>query len=114
MFGTWAGSLAILGDEIGVHGSRNNHAWLVFIITTLLVGLGTYTFRRRADVFPLTLIAGSLIVFGTCAIAKKGDYEPDNMGLFFVLALWLIVSSTLAGRGLARLVRAWRNEQSST
>jgi hypothetical protein len=32
------------------------------------------------------------------------------MGVFFVLALWLIASSTVSGRLLMKLVRTWQPE----
>jgi hypothetical protein len=62
--------------------------------------------RRRDDVFPLALIAASLIALVAVAIGEHGDF--DELGFFFVLALWFIVSSTLSGHLLMRAVRAWR------
>ena len=57
------------------------------------------------DVFPLALLEASLIVLGTAALVEYLDW--DDVGMLFVIAAWLILSSTVAGHYLMRLVRAW-------
>jgi hypothetical protein len=71
-------------------------------------GIAAYALRRRTDVFPLALIAGSLIVLTTSALGDA--MGASDMGVFFVLALWLIASSTVSGRLLMKLVRTWQSE----
>jgi uncharacterized membrane protein len=104
-FGTWAGIIAIL--EPNFEAGNAGHRALALIV---LVGIGSfvvfYTLRRRRDVFPLALVAGSFIVLTTCALARL--MESSDLGAFFVVSLWLIASSTAGGRILMQLVRAWR------
>lgn len=102
--GTWAGVLVVVGT--GYAGGA------VGLIIPLLVfaGVGAYALHRRRDVFPLAAIDGALIVLSTTWIARVSDF--DAVGVFFVLAAWLIVVSTLSGRTLVRLVRRWGGEES--
>ena len=106
LFGTWAGFLAIVwGADLG---SDALNALTLIVLLGLLTAVAAYTLRQRRDVFPLALIGGSLIVLSTTALAKYLDFE--DVGVFFVLALWLIASSTLTGHVLLKFVRAWRAE----
>lgn len=99
-FATWAGCLASVGrEEDGV-----NVVWVVVI----LAAVGLYTARRRLDVFPLALISASVIAMGTTFIAHVSSEGRDNfIGIAFLLAFWLIFSSTVSGRILMHLVRKW-------
>jgi hypothetical protein len=74
----------------------------------LLAAIAAYTLRQRRDVFPLALVAGCLIVLSTTALGRFLDF--DEIGIFFLLSLWLIASSTVSGHLLMRVVRAWRAE----
>jgi uncharacterized membrane protein len=81
----------------------------------LLVGLGleagvvAQALRMRRDVFPLALTASSLIVISTTALVVHTTFGELNS--LFLLALWLVVSSTVSGRILMPFVRAWRHEE---
>jgi uncharacterized membrane protein len=103
-FATWSGFVAVLGHAYSdvVDGSS------LLFVTAILVGVTFYAARRRSDVFPLALAAASAIALVTFAIGRFSDL--GSIGSAFVLALWLIVSSTLAGRVLMHLLRAWRAE----
>jgi hypothetical protein len=68
-----------------------------------------HAMRMRDDVFPVALTAASLIVLSTSALGANSDFGA--LGMAFVLALWLIVSSTVSGRVLMALVRTWRHEE---
>lgn len=105
-FATWAGMLAIFDSERSTHHAQSMLALLVIVLA--FAGLAIYTLRNRTDVFPLAAIAGSSIVLTTCGLAKLLD--ADETSLFFVLALWLIASSTVSGRMLMKVVRAWQLE----
>jgi hypothetical protein len=106
-FATWAGSLAILGDGYLAGGFTGADALTLVWLAMMLIGVGVYTLRRRVDVFPLALIAACVILLGMLAIARHGSF--DDLGNFFLLALWLVVSSTVLGRVLMKLVRSWRD-----
>jgi uncharacterized membrane protein len=103
LFGTWAGITAIFGSE---PGSDSVDALTLLILLAVLAAIAVLTLRQRRDVFPLALIAGSLIVLTTTALGRFLDF--DEIGVFFVLSLWLIASSTAGGHLLMRVVRAWR------
>jgi hypothetical protein len=105
-FGTWAGAFAIIGSGLDVNTSGD--ALTLIMVLGLLAAIAVFTLRQRRDVFPLALIAASLIVLSTTALGRFLDF--DEIGLFFLLSLWLIASSTVSGRLLMRVVRAWRPE----
>jgi len=100
VFLTWTGVDAVTGLSSDLDG-------LALLLTLgLETAVGVYVQRRRDDVFPLALIAGSLIVISTCALGSWADLKET--GMFFVLALWLVASSTISGRMLMSRVRQWR------
>ncbi|HKZ73865.1 MAG TPA: DUF4401 domain-containing protein [Steroidobacteraceae bacterium] len=98
---TWAGAFAIVGDD-------SADPVVLLVVIAVLGGVGIHAYRRHADVFPLALVAGSVIILGAVAIARRAGLGSSGSGILFVLALWLIASSTLAGRLLMGLVRSWR------
>jgi uncharacterized membrane protein len=102
-FGTWAGMLVVLRDA---------SSGFVGLIAPLLVFVlvGWHTLRRRIDVFPLALIEASLILLSTTWIAQAIDWDEEIV--FFALAAWLIVTSTVSGHWLMKLVRAWEPSES--
>ena len=107
-FGTWAGTVAIFQpDYVSAERSAGGALALLVLLAVFFI-VAVYTLRKRSDVFPLTLIAGSLIVLTTSGLGKHLDF--DDTGIFFVLALWLIASSTVSGRLLMKVVHAWRDE----
>jgi uncharacterized membrane protein len=106
-FMTWAAVLAVVRSSMSP-----DEAVGLLLVLVLEAGLVSYAMRLRKDVFPLALTAASFIVLSTCALGAHSDVE--DIGMLFVLALWLIVSSTISGRVLMSLVRAWRYEEDAT
>lgn len=104
-FATAAGVVEIVVADFPV-SERASSAVSVVLVLAALGGLAGHAFRRRDDVFPLALVAASLIVLTTMLIAVHSGFE--DLGLFFVLSLWLIASSTLSGHWLMKAVGAWR------
>src|SRR5690606_10653892 len=102
-FGTWAGVVALFDFGSGAGGAGEALAWLGLL--AVLGGVAAYTLFRRVDAFPLAVVAGSLIVLSSAAIVRYGRF--DDIGAFFILAFLLIVSSTISGHFLMRVVRAW-------
>jgi uncharacterized membrane protein len=105
-FGTWAGGFAMFADEPGGQAGRDIDVVSLVLIAIALAAVASYTLRQRSDVFPLTAIAASVIVLGTCAIVRAND--SGGVGMLFVMALWLVIASTVAGRVLIGRVREWR------
>lgn len=102
-YGTWAGTRAIFGEN----GGQTDALALAFVLFAY-AGVAAYAVHKRADVFPLAAIAGSLILLTTFGLAESLDFDSD--AVFFVLSIWLIASSTVSGRLLMKLVRAWGEE----
>ncbi len=103
-FTTWAGCLALDG--------RHEDQWVVVAVAVILAGVSFYAARRRVDVFPLALVAASIIALVTAFIAEIHWHgRSASIGLPLVLALWLIISSTASGRVLMHLLRRWRADR---
>jgi uncharacterized membrane protein len=106
LFATWGGVIAITG-----FGPYPQHidGWSVLWVLATLIALGVYTWRRRTDVFPLALVAASVIVLVASAImnnASTGETGFEAMAL--MIAAWLIISSSVAARVILILMRSWR------
>jgi len=97
--GTWSGMMVVIGGT-----DRGGPLGLVAPLA-VFVAVGLYTLRRREDVFPLAAIEGSLIILSTSWVAKVTDF--GEVGSVFLIAAWLILTSTVCGQYLMRLVRAW-------
>lgn len=98
------GTAAALDAVLDRH-STGSSALMLYAMLSL--GIAVATWRRRRDVYPLTLIAASWIAISTVALARAMRF--DDIGAFFAIALWLIVSSTAASLALMRWHRAWRH-----
>jgi hypothetical protein len=109
LFGTVACIAAI--THTGIFSSHSAEmtrqdlaAIALFAVAAVLVGIATL--QRRIDVFPMALIAASFIAISTAWIIASIRFK--DLGAFFVIATWLIVTSTAAGFLLMRWVREWR------
>jgi hypothetical protein len=67
-----------------------------------------YAVRRRTDVYPLAVVMGAFIIISLVWLAQLNGF--DDEGMLLMLALWLIGTSTAAGRVLTVLNRRWRAE----
>jgi uncharacterized membrane protein len=107
-YGTWAGMIVVLGIRPRFGGEGESA--IALIVTLVAFGvIAAHTLRRRADVYPLALIAGSLIVLSSAAIARFS--ELGDIGVMFTLAAWLVASSSVSGHYLMKVVRAWHAEE---
>jgi uncharacterized membrane protein len=103
-FATWAATHSVIESSFGADAF-----FAVSVILVLEAVVAVYAMSRRDDVFPLALIAGSLITISTCAFAANSGIE--EVSLFFLIALWLVATSTISGRLLMSFVRAWYVEE---
>jgi hypothetical protein len=106
-FGTAAGIVVIARADYDLQYAPSSAVSLALALA-MLGGIAAHTLRRRHDVFPLALIAASLIALTSFGLAEHLDL--DEMPLFFVLSAWLILSSTASGRWLTKTVHAWHSE----
>lgn len=112
VFGTWAGTLAMAVSSGALAPMSVGTAVACVVVLLLLAAVGVHTFRRRDDVFPLAAIAGSVIWLGAAFCASH--LGMSELQLAFIIAVWLVVSSTIAGRLLMTLVRDWRTQGERT
>jgi len=79
----------------------------VFAGTSVAIMLGAL--RSKKDVFPIALIAGSWIAISSALLIDR--MRLNDLGGLFVVAMWLIVTSTIAGWILMKCVRAWNVDE---
>ncbi len=79
---------------------------VVGLYTMTSMGIAVATLTHQRDVFPLTVLAGCWIALSTVWLAYSIRF--NDMGSFFMIALWLIISSTAAGKLLMHLMHQWR------
>jgi len=106
-YGT-AATLPVAGGFVAGDAAANasQDAIVVLIYAAMSVAITIATWRRRQDVFPLTLLAGSWIAISTAWLAHS--MRLNDLGELFMIALWLIGSSTVAGMALMHWWRQWR------
>lgn len=96
---------------------RNSDARMQSIFVLLMFGvicalIARKTLEHKQDVFTMALIAASAIVVSTTALAERISFS--HIGSFFMVALWLIVTSTGTSMLLMHWVRTWRVESGET
>ncbi len=102
IYGTIACTLAMVAKD-----GMSQQDWLVFVLFAgTCAGIAFMALKRRDDVFPMALIFGAWIAISTALLIKHMQFR--DLGNFFVLALWLIATSTATGFVLMRWVRAWK------
>ena len=109
VFAIWGASLAIFG--FGAY-PQHRDGWSILWVFAALAGIGFYTWRRRTDVFPLALVAASVILLVMFFILQHGSTgETDFMGMALGVAAWLVISSSAAARVILTLMRSWRETE---
>lgn len=104
-FVTWVGVMGVV--ENGFLFGEGSSVTAVVGSFAAMGAVAWLALRRRRDIYPLAVAMGSFIVVVLCAIPRL---TSDDDALFFTLALWLIVSSTVTGKLLMTLMRRWRAE----
>ena len=106
LFGT-AASIAVVTAHGGSRSAAPIGAPGVAVLLGYAAGCAAIawaTLRRRGSVFPLAAVAAGGIAVSTAWLVKSRGFD---IGGLFLLAGWLVVSSTLAGAALLRCARAW-------
>ena len=104
-FGTWAGVWAAF-DEGRMFDQMDIDPVTLLGLAVVMIVVALYALRRREDVYPLAVVIGTFIIVGMAWLARVIEFA-DEAG-FFILAIWLIITSTLGSRYLLSLMRDWR------
>jgi uncharacterized membrane protein len=112
-FGFAYGTVACIGVVVGVglwrsqaaSGSDQGAAVLA-VFVALSVATAFITLRQRSDVFHMALLAASWIAISTTWLGRSMRF--NDLGSFFLIAFWLIATSTAAGLLLMHWVRTWQ------
>ncbi|MDP3821468.1 MAG: DUF2157 domain-containing protein [Burkholderiales bacterium] len=111
-FGFAYGTAACIGVVVGRGLWRNQAAGAsgqsvaVLLLFAALSGATAFiTLRQRSDVFNMALLAASWIAISTTALGRSMRF--NDLGSFFLIAFWLIATSTAAGLLLMHWVRTW-------
>ena len=73
---------------------------MIVAFAAISAGIAVVTLRGRKDVFPLALIAGSWIAISSAFLISQ--IKMHDLGTFFMIAMWLIATSTVASLLLMR------------
>jgi uncharacterized membrane protein len=108
VYGTAACIAAIVATGFwrgGGHGLDGEGLAVLLAFTAICAVIAHLTLRERRDVFPIALMAASAIAISTTWIVKSMRFS--DAGGFFLVAFWLIITSSAAGFMLMRWVRTW-------
>ncbi len=110
---TWAMlSVTVFSHTLfSTSNNRTNDYTVDYIITVLsyilmVVSIIWRCFSTKRDIFPLALVAMSAIVVSTSMLLRHSLSE--NAGGFFMLTLWVIVTSTAASFMLMHYFNKWQ------
>jgi hypothetical protein len=106
-FGTWGGMLGVAGGDIVFDDLRSDPA-AVLALAAAIAAVVAHAVHRRDDVYPLAVVMGTFIIVSLVWLARVVEFRDE--GTFLFMALWLIGTSTAAGRILTSLARKWRTE----
>jgi uncharacterized membrane protein len=106
-FGTWGGVLGIMGGDVSFD-TRHADPVATLALAAAMIATAAYTIHRRQDVYALAVVMGTFIIVSLVWLGKVVELRDEGMFLF--LALWLIGTSTVAGRTLTSLTRSWRKK----
>jgi uncharacterized membrane protein len=113
-FGFAYGTVACIGVVVGEGLWRNQAASassqgavVLAVFTALSVVTAFVTLQRRSDVFNMALLAASWIAISTTWLGRSLRF--NDLGSFFLIAFWLIATSTAAGLLLMHWVRVWQS-----
>jgi len=111
-FGFCYGTVACIGVVVGeglwrsqAPAASGQGAAVLAVFVTLSVVTAFITMRQRSDVFNMALLAASWIVISTTALGRSLRF--NDLGSFFLIAFWLIATSTAASLLLMHWVRTW-------
>jgi hypothetical protein len=106
-FATWGGVLGVVGGDL-LFGDRRGDPMAVVALAAAMAAVTAYAVKRREDVYPLAVVMGTFIIVSLVWLARVVEFNDE--GTFLLMAVWLIGTSTAAGKILTSLSRTWRAE----
>jgi uncharacterized membrane protein len=104
-FATWGGVLGVMGGNLLFSNLQIDPVSLLILAGAMIVVVA-YAVHRRDDIYPLAVVMGTFIIVSIVWLAHVVEFRDEGMFLF--LSLWLIGTSTVAGKMLTAVTRAWR------
>lgn len=112
-FGFAYGTVACIGVVVGeglwrspTAAASGQGAAVLLLFVALSMATAFITLRQRHDVFNMALLAASWIAISTTWLGRSMRF--NDLGSFFLIAFWLIATSTAAGLLLMHWVRRWQ------
>jgi uncharacterized membrane protein len=102
---------AAWGGVLGVFETRSIDPVAMLILAAALAAVTVYAFQRRNDIYPLAVVMGTFVIVSIVWLARVIEFR--DAGTFLFLALWLIGTSTAAGKILTSLARRWHVQGSA-
>jgi hypothetical protein len=96
--------LGVLGGDIAFDETKADPI-TVLALAIAMIAVAAYALRRRTDVYPLAVVMATFIIVSLVWLARVIEFKDE--GTFLFMALWLIGTSTVAGRVLTVLTRRW-------
>jgi uncharacterized membrane protein len=109
-FAAWGGVLGVLGGNL-LFETRSIDPVAMLILAAALAAVSVYAFQRRNDIYPLAVVMGTFVIVSIVWLARVIEFR--DAGTFLFLALWLIGTSTAAGKILTSLARRWHVQGSA-
>jgi len=110
LYGTIASIVAILGREwYGGGATTRLDVATVLVFAGVSIALAVDTLFKKRDVFPMALIIGCWIAVTTTTLVRALEFR--DIGAFFLVAMWLVGTSSAAAFVLMRWLRAWRIDE---
>jgi uncharacterized membrane protein len=108
LYGTAAAITVVTGASWGKaeEVSAAQNGFVVGFVALVSAAVAWATLRARRDVFPMAVVTGTWIAITTALLVSSVKFR--EIGSFFVVAVWLVGTSTAAGFLLMRWVREWR------
>jgi uncharacterized membrane protein len=108
IYGTVASIVVVTGATWGRSEtiSMPQNAFVLGFFALVSAAVAWAALRAKKDVFPMAVVTGSWIAITTAVLVTTVKFR--DIGSLFLVAAWLIGTSTAAGFLLMRWVREWR------
>ena len=94
-----------LGMVFGSNGGQ--FAGILYLASCVALVAFSWHAKPR-DIFAITLLAFNLIITSTALFARNSEF--NDIGVFFALSFWVLLSSGIAFSVLLKLHRLWHGE----